>query len=85
MRRVGQLLVLTLVLLIPARDAIPAADDFAGKVVGVHDGDAITVVKNRMPVKEWRTGRALRNQLAVVDEKPLRFLRRNPSRKPVVC
>jgi micrococcal nuclease len=38
-------------MLIPARDAIPAADDFTGKVVGVHDGDTITVLKDRTPVK----------------------------------
>src|SRR3954468_9998601 len=48
---VGQSLLLTLSLLIPARDAIPAADDFTGKVVGVHDGDTITVLRDRTPVK----------------------------------
>jgi micrococcal nuclease len=50
-RNVGQSLLLTLVLLIPARDAFPAADDFTGKVVGVHDGDTITVLWDRTPVK----------------------------------
>src|SRR3954454_15089446 len=51
MRNVGQSLLLTLLLLIPARDAIPAADHFTGKVVGVHDGDTITVLQDRTPVK----------------------------------
>jgi endonuclease YncB( thermonuclease family) len=51
MRNVGQSLLLTLVLLIPAREAIPAAESFTGKVVGVHDGDTITVLKDRTPVK----------------------------------
>jgi micrococcal nuclease len=41
----------TVVLLILARDAIPAADDFSGKVVGVHDGDTITVLMDRTRVK----------------------------------
>jgi len=51
MRNVGRSLLLTLALLIPARDAIPAADDFTGKVVAVHDGDTITVLKERTPIK----------------------------------
>jgi micrococcal nuclease len=51
MRNVGRSLLLTLVLLVPARDAISAADYFTGKVVGVHDGDTITVLTDRTPVK----------------------------------
>jgi micrococcal nuclease len=39
------------VLLIPARDALWAADDFSGKVVGVSDGDTISVLRDRTPVK----------------------------------
>jgi endonuclease YncB( thermonuclease family) len=48
---VGRSLLITLVLLSPARDAVPAADDFSGKVVGVSDGDTITVLRDRTPVK----------------------------------
>jgi endonuclease YncB( thermonuclease family) len=44
-------LLVALVLLFPARDAIPATDDFTGKVVGVSDGDTITVLVDRTPVK----------------------------------
>ena len=51
MRNVGQSLLLILVFLIPVRDVVSAADDFTGKVVGVHDGDTITVLMDRTPVK----------------------------------
>src|SRR5436305_14660114 len=51
MRHVGQSLLLILVFLIPVRDVVSAADDFTGKVVGVNDGDTITVLKDRIPVK----------------------------------
>jgi endonuclease YncB( thermonuclease family) len=51
MRNAGRALWLTLVLIFPAMDAISAADDFSGKVVGVSDGDTITVLKDRTPVK----------------------------------
>jgi micrococcal nuclease len=40
-----------LVLPITTLDAVSAAEDFAGKVVGVHDGDTITVLRDRTPVK----------------------------------
>jgi endonuclease YncB( thermonuclease family) len=51
MRIAGRSLWLTLVLVIPARDATAAADDFTAKVVGVSDGDTITVLRDRIPVK----------------------------------
>ena len=51
MHNAGRALWLTLVLIFPAMDAISAADDFSGKVVGVSDGDTITVLKDRTPVK----------------------------------
>jgi endonuclease YncB( thermonuclease family) len=51
MRTMGQVLWVALVLLIPARHALPAADEFTGRVVGVHDGDTITVLRDRTPVK----------------------------------
>jgi endonuclease YncB( thermonuclease family) len=50
-RIAGRVLWVALVLLIPAFDAFPASDDFSGKVVGVHDGDTITVLWDRTPVK----------------------------------
>jgi endonuclease YncB( thermonuclease family) len=40
-----------LVLLIPAREVASATDEFSGKVVAVHDGDTITVLNDRTPVK----------------------------------
>jgi hypothetical protein len=40
-----------LVLLLPAPDTLRAADEFSGKVIGVHDGDTITVLRDRTPVK----------------------------------
>ena len=51
MRVAGQALWLTLVLLTPARGDISAADDYLGKVVGVSDGDTITVLRDRTPVR----------------------------------
>ena len=51
MRNAGRALRLTLVLIFPAMDAISAADDFSGKVVGVSDGDTITVLRDRTPIK----------------------------------
>jgi endonuclease YncB( thermonuclease family) len=51
MRIAGRVHWFALLLLLPARDALPAADDFSGKVVGVHDGDTITVLRDRTPVK----------------------------------
>jgi endonuclease YncB( thermonuclease family) len=51
MRIVSQALWATLVLLIPAGDVVSAADGFSGKVVGVSDGDTITVLRDRTPVK----------------------------------
>jgi endonuclease YncB( thermonuclease family) len=51
MRKVSQALWASLVLLIPIGDAVSAADSFSGKVVGVSDGDTITVLRDRTPVK----------------------------------
>jgi endonuclease YncB( thermonuclease family) len=51
MRVAGQALWLTLVLLTPVGVAVSAADDYSGKVVGVSDGDTITVLRDRTPVK----------------------------------
>ena len=51
MRNAGRVLRLILVLILPAMDAISAADDFSGKVVGISDGDTITVLRDRTPVK----------------------------------
>jgi endonuclease YncB( thermonuclease family) len=51
MRVAGQAFWLTLVLVIPAREAVSAAEDFSSKVVAVSDGDTITVMRDRTPVK----------------------------------
>ncbi len=51
MRFGGQALWLALVVLIQAPTAVWAADDFSGKVVGISDGDTITVLRDRTPVK----------------------------------
>src|SRR5262245_32825222 len=51
MRIAGHVLRVALVLLVPAREAIPAADEFSGTVVGISDGDTITVLRERTPVK----------------------------------
>jgi endonuclease YncB( thermonuclease family) len=48
---IGRVLWMGLALLIPALDAVLAADDFSGKVVGISDGDTITVLRDRTPVK----------------------------------
>jgi endonuclease YncB( thermonuclease family) len=42
-----------MVLVVSSRrgDAIPADDDFSGQVVGVHDGNTITVLRDRTLVK----------------------------------
>jgi endonuclease YncB( thermonuclease family) len=45
------MLCVTVVLLNATRGAASAADDFSGKVVGVSDGDTITVLRDRTPVK----------------------------------
>jgi endonuclease YncB( thermonuclease family) len=50
MRVTGQSLWLALALLVPPNETL-AADDFSGKVVGVSDGDTITVLRDRTPVK----------------------------------
>jgi endonuclease YncB( thermonuclease family) len=51
MRIAGQVLWVAVVLLIPERDVASAADNFPAKVVGVSDGDTITVLRDRTPVK----------------------------------
>jgi endonuclease YncB( thermonuclease family) len=47
----GRVLRVPLVLLISAFDAFPASDDFSGKVIGVSDGDTLTILRDRTPVK----------------------------------
>ncbi len=47
----SRVLWLALVLIIRLRAAIPDADDFSSKLVAVHDGDTITVLMDRTPVK----------------------------------
>jgi endonuclease YncB( thermonuclease family) len=51
MRFAGRALSVAFALVILTRAAVPAADDFIGKVVGVSDGDTITVLRDRTPVK----------------------------------
>jgi len=42
---------LALILVVAVGDARSIADDYSGKVVGVSDGDTITVLRGRTPVK----------------------------------